>query len=499
MEEDDNPRFPYTRSEIESKKLVYDRIFKADPVDVRFHLYEDPSVEDWKNGNEWLITNSNDEKIFNKAVFFQDKNFKNFSILHWIVWGLNWSDYEEADPSELIQTWTVMIEIIITKAPKTVFLKCDDGNMPLHHAIEWQCSHSARLIAKHAPKAIKEPNDKHGDLPLHLACRWLPRDTTLITDLLTSAPQTLQTANDSGRLPLHYACDNGVHPKTLKAMVIAYEEAITKFDMYGRLPIHALCDWCQTAHAIRDVEGDFLVLLDIFLKAQPQSAYVEDRSKQSPITYLREIARSRKNEDFSLMLHKASSGEFFGGFSVNLVKLLLQAFPESCMIKDENGMIPLHHACSNNAAHSLDIVVALLEASPPESSTVTDKQGRTPSQILKPVASHKDERGMLLLHHLAAHSKSFCANFLNLLISAYPESIAVQDNHGMLPFHHACLNTALSLDVLMLFVKSNPACMISATKLSIASNTLPQIPPLVETVCYAPKGSLGVQVVVDKD
>ncbi len=37
-----------------------------------------------------------------------------------------------------------------------------------------------------------------------------------------------------------------------------------------------------------------------------------------------------------------------------------------------------------------------------------------------------------------------------------PESIQTPDNYGMLPFHHACLNEALSLEVLMLFVSLLP-------------------------------------------
>jgi hypothetical protein len=73
------------------------------------------------------------------------------------------------------------------------------------------------------------------------------------------------------------------------------------------------------------------------------------------------------------------------------VKLVAVAFPESCMVEDENGMASLHHACANAAtAYSFDVAMTLLEVNP-ESSTIADNHGRTPAQILKQFASQRDE------------------------------------------------------------------------------------------------------------
>jgi ankyrin repeat protein len=392
---------------------------KCELYDLCVAVDEDNEEESWNNIRQWLSCNKGHKKWFKAAACYQGK--AKSTPLHTIV-------MTSPPPLDVVET-------LIKHAPETAQIRERGGGLPLH----WACWYSVggasleivRALVKAYPESVKM-QDKRGWLPIHtFMCTCCYFDNSL---------------------------------ETVRALVKAYPESVTMQDKRGWLPIHHLCDSVAS-----------LEVLNFIVEAYPESIDIETIDNRRPSDILRawieksgDAFNNDEAHDYCFALHRASAG----GFSVNLVKLLFQAFPESCMIKDANGMIPLHHACSNNTADLLDIVIVLLEASPPESSTVTDKQGRTPSQILKPVASHKDERGMLLLHHLAAHSKSFSANFLNLLISAYPQSIAVPDNHGMLPFHHACLNTALSLDVLMLFVKSNPACMISATKLSIALNTM---------------------------
>lgn len=89
----------------------------------------------------------------------------------------------------------------------------------------------------------------------------------------------------------------------------------------------------------------------------------------------------------------------------------------------------------------------------PESSSVPGNDGKTPLQYLKETASCKDKRGMLLLHRQAAHSKGLSVKILPFLFKAYPEAVRVQDNLGLLPIHHACLNESSSLGIIMSLVK----------------------------------------------
>jgi hypothetical protein len=63
------------------------------------------------------------------------------------------------------------------------------------------------------------------------------------------------------------------------------------------------------------------------------------------------------------------------GLSAHIVRLILEAFPESCKRRDKNRMVPLHYACSRNAPLFLEYVMALIDANHTESFTFKDNQG----------------------------------------------------------------------------------------------------------------------------
>ncbi len=91
-----------------------------------------------------------------------------------------------------------------------------------------------------------------------------------------------------------------------------------------------------------------------------------------------------------------------------------------------------------------------------DSLQIEDNLGRTPLKLLSNTASIPDEKGMLPLHHLAASSHTFTEKSLLLLVNAYPGSIGTADMYDMLPFHHACLNNTLTLEVLMILLRFYP-------------------------------------------
>ncbi len=83
----------------------------------------------------------------------------------------------------------------------------------------------------------------------------------------------------------------------------------------------------------------------------------------------------------------------------------------------------------------------------PESCNSVNKDGKTPEDLLKPAASYKDKAGRLLLHRLLAthnvhwmYTVDLTESVINFFADAYPNSITVQENNDMLPFHHACLS-----------------------------------------------------------
>lgn len=299
--------------------------------------------------------------------------------------------------------------------------------------------------------------------PLHVVLNGnLPAD--VVNLLIECAPETLGMKNKSGSLPLHCACNSGVSLDIIRTMVKVYPEGIKIEDNYGWLPIHFAC-WSTAG----------LDVLNFLLEVHPRSINKKDRFNRRPSDIFKRwiCIKSDDSEDdetstnysrhrTKLLLHDA----IITGFSIHLVKFLIEAFPESCTVQDDNGMIPLHYACSNVALRSMDVVAALLNVYT-EGSTVRDNQGRTPLQLMKPFASVIDKNGMLPIHHQAAtgSSDSFTVDSLQFLVHAYPASIMIADGHGMLPWHHACLNRNSSIDLLLLFLKLYP----ESIRLSVTS------------------------------
>jgi len=176
-----------------------------------------------------------------------------------------------------------------------------------------------------------------------------------------------------------------------------------------------------------------------------------------------------EDNDGRLPLHRAC----WSGASLNVLNFLIESYPEGIdhlnkkeetpldILKknkyaeetDDNGMLRLHHVCING--YSLHLVHFLIQAYP-ESTTVQDNDGNTPLQYLTKTASRVDEKGMLLLHREAAHVRGLNVEMLPILFQANPEAIRLQDKSGLLPIHHASLNQASSLDALMLLVKLYP-------------------------------------------
>jgi hypothetical protein len=118
-------------------------------------------------------------------------------------------------------------------------------------------------------------------------------------------------------------------------------------------------------------------------------------------------------------------------------------------------MVPLHYACIGSSSKFLEHVIVLLDAHK-DSLHIKDNNGRTPLKLLSNTAKMPDEKGMLPLHHLVASSNPLTEQFLLNLVNAYPGSIGTADKYDMLPFHHACLNQALSVEVLMILLSWYP-------------------------------------------
>lgn len=286
--------------------------------------------------------------------------------------------------------------------------------------------------------------DENGATPLHYLVRANP-PSDLVQQILQVVPDTAKAQSVCGWLPLHVALFIKTSPDLVKLLLKAYPESTTVQNRQGHLPLHIACTM-----------GVSIELMDLLLLAYPESADIQDKMDYVPSAYLRNQITPTKHYEHLFLLHNA----IIGGYSIHLVKFFLKEFPESCIKQDEDGMIPLHHACLCNAPHFFEYVRVLLDANSEESLTIQDKLGRTPLQLLKRILSTPDEAKRLPLHRLAASSASVSEKSLQVLVDAYPESITSVDKDGMLPFYYACLNPVSSLGVIFLFLMSFPEAVL---------------------------------------
>ncbi len=89
--------------------------------------------------------------------------------------------------------------------------------------------------------------------------------------------------------------------------------------------------------------NNLLDRLNLLVTAYPEGINMQDTFGEFPSCCLKDAASKSNHTEHLYQLHEAVKS----GFSMNLIKLLVQAFPEGCATKDNDGMVPLHYACAS--------------------------------------------------------------------------------------------------------------------------------------------------------
>jgi len=138
-----------------------------------------------------------------------------------------------------------------------------------------------------------------------------------------------------------------------------------------------------------------------------------------------------KTEDGSLPLHLALSG--YPLKSLETIQVLVEAWPDAVHAQDNNGRLPLHHACQRGCT---DDEIQFLVRSWPESCQVLTKDGQ-------------------LALHLACGCHSSSATLI--LLDCYPQAVRFKDKSLHLPLHIACMReSAFTLEVIERLVRAWP-------------------------------------------
>eukprot|EP00985_Skeletonema_marinoi_P019971 scaffold11644_cov124-Skeletonema_marinoi.AAC.2 len=105
-----------------------------------------------------------------------------------------------------------------------------------------------------------------------------------------------------------------------------------------------------------------------------------------------------------------------------IIRCLLEYFPDAISDADNNGKLPLHAACLNNYV-TIGIIQLLIDAAPDS-------------------VRHQDNAGLMALHHLCSNrelDEMTASPILKLLLVKNPESIYHANNDGLIPIHVACM------------------------------------------------------------
>jgi hypothetical protein len=119
----------------------------------------------------------------------------------------------------------------------------------------------------------------------------------------------------------------------------AYPKVVEVQYCYGNLPLHFACG--SSLYYLYH-HGSSLVVLNLLISAYPEGIHAKDENDKLSSDYFLEVTVKLNSTEHLYLLHEAVKA----GFCTGLVKLLLQAFPESCTTKNNDGMMPLHHACA---------------------------------------------------------------------------------------------------------------------------------------------------------
>lgn len=155
-----------------------------------------------------------------------------------------------------------------------------------------------------------------------------------------------------------------------------------------------------------------------------------------------EAVRSKTAPSNNLPIHIACRN----GSSIEVIKHLVELFPESLTVPDTEGNLPIHIACWL----SDEAVVKFLYSSSSEGAHALNKKQQTPlhmacnrynvsanvvEMLLKEnrmAALHQDWQGQLPLHKAITWEASLPT--IAALLEAFPDAVRVYDRHSLTPY-----------------------------------------------------------------
>ena len=376
--------------------------------------------------------------------------------------------------------------------------------------------------------------DINGNSPLQLACRdvklWRKdpsstssgSDTTaqsalqvaegqtleqwqgVIERLINVCPETAGWSNKGHLTPLMDTCEHEFVPPEIIQLLLSVDEKVAYVcDKTGK---SALAKYGESS-------GKSLAVARLLLDACPASLLYRDSDGCTPLhrpsfelnvnlvesMLLRDesVASIADNKGL-LPLHRAcqrsKNTNENGVFSrLEVIRLLLDAYPEGCMETNDKGMAPIHFASARNP--NLDIIQSICETQP-DCLVLQDKLGWTALhhtcslpdcgeivayllEVNPGLAKIKTKKEDTALHKAASANTS--TQVVQNLVDLYPPAILERNDYGFTPLHVLCRAEQPSVDLIRIIGDANQDVLNMTTN----ANEFP-----INLVCLRPRVSI---------
>jgi ankyrin repeat protein len=272
----------------------------------------------------------------------------------------------------------------------------ETGSLPLHRLVEnprktdW--TQHAAILTEFYPRAVQIP-DNFGLTPLHRAARAMNQhevdsddeneddetERSVIVQLVRSFPQAALQADEASYMPIHYACQSGTDWNADMETILNAARGAVQVFARGSLPLHL------AASNPRSTAG----FLQKLIQLHPRAATLPDADGFLPFQL---ACRAGKSWSDISVLYDAypaalqiATPEFplqlacRHPYDTDLVRQLVQLYPEAAAVRDNTGRYPIHYACATKK--TWETIEALVHAHA-ISVASTDQMGEVPFHVL---------------------------------------------------------------------------------------------------------------------
>lgn len=307
------------------------------------------------------------------------------------------------------------IERILTLHPQTAKMEDNDGYLPLHIAsyMEEVPVDAISLLLDCYPQAAGIAVPSLGECPLHMAAtRWnMPLD--IMKRIVDLCPEAVFKQDDSGKLPFHYSC-RLARLEIIKYLSTLHPKGAAVQDVDGRTPLHIAHE-----HHTQPLE-----VMKLLIELNPAGIHTADGLGWLPLHHTCNYKESlgsnllRDNyyeRTFRDTISKEERDKRYNDDYEKLIHLLIELHPAGVCVRDNAGLLPLHHACC--APTSVRILKTLLN--------------NNPSHI-----SATNNYGVLPLHWACGIPASI--ENIRYLLGQDPYSVLKTTQLGLSPLEMAC-------------------------------------------------------------